>query len=192
MRLSRRRRIFRSLSAHQRLPEPQRRQRAGAAGTQGGVVRLHAGVLRLRSADLPREPAAGERGRPRRGRLSAHDRLLTACGSAHRHDDGDFRRGGESQLGLSHVGADGIPAHRVQRAPRLVARQPALGRREQDAGAGVRALVPAHRAARPDDGAHEVREPVGRRPLRQPRALRARPAALPVDHRLRCRNRIRS
>ena len=131
--------------------------RAGAAGAQGGLVRLHAGVLRLRAVAVETKtstPSATTSGLDRDGYRPDEGLRLSRRARASGTTVAISGAAANPNSGLHDVGADGVPAHRVRRAARLVARQPALAGGEPASGPVVRAVVPARRAARPDDGAH--------------------------------------
>ena len=95
------------------------------------------------------------------------------------------------QHGLPLLSRYRLPGGATQRSARMVVGQPRPGRRCDlpHGGPRIRHLAAAFRDVRPHDGCEAVRLPVGRRPLREPRALRDGAPPMPVHSRRRRRLR---
>ena len=112
-----------------------------------------------------------------------HDGSGPMLGMAMAH----FGRRREPEHGPGDQFRLGVPPDRVQRAAGLVARQHEGSRQRRSCRAAAGADLHGQGA----DGQHRRRKPlrerVRRRPLRQPRRLRARSPRMPVHHRVRRR-----
>ncbi len=193
-----------SLSPDQRRHEPHQGHPAGVAGAKGRLVHSEPALLRVRvegrrSVDrhlpahrgLPRgrehraktargegsgapRPPAGRRARCRRDELGSRGRA------------GGVRRGHQPQSGLSLLSPGRLPDDRVQRATRLVAPESRQAPEVAHRGAAVGNHVSPLGAAGDRRRDLPVRLHQRRRPLREPRAVRAGAAPLPLHRRVRC------
>jgi hypothetical protein len=146
--------------------EPRADDAPRLAAAEGGVVHDDAAALRQRGARLPRFLALWRRG-------------------VYRHRGGDFRRRREPEHGVSLVAARRLHHDAVQRAPRVMARQPRQGgcARVEGCGAAVGDRLTREGGARPDLGEQQVRVSLRRRALRKPRPLRDDSPPLPLHRR---------
>ena len=120
------------------------------------------------------------------------EKLRPAARPGHRH--GDLGRRGGAQHGRHDDPVPGVHPHPAQHPPRLLAAQPplgpfGLGLEAAGGPLGRRAAAPAAGGARQAQRPGRLRQPLGRRPPREPRRLRAAAPALPADRRGRRRGR---
>ena len=139
---------------------------------------------------VPRRRERGAGAPPDEGLDAAERRAWRRSGSrgaqaGARDRAGRLRSGGEPQPGIPFRSRGCVPDDRLQRAPRVVAPEPGSASAVAAHGPALGDHVPPVGAPGHGGRLLQVRVPERRRPLREPRHLRAGAASLPVHRGLR-------